>query len=182
MSSACTREGSISPALSATLRARRGGRRLQTARTISELLLREPHQLRQDDVEQRDPAETCSSRCAERAAHENHAPDPFGPLAIGFEGHLTSHRVPDENAGRIPDVTPDRSEIRGMRRDASMRSGIHAGSERYVRGLDSANAPAGERPESAAQRYFQMKPSQRMPSLRMACTSEGPYPAVRVRT
>ena len=102
MSSACTRSGSISPALRAKLKANRGGKRLQIARTRSGDFSTGSSSL--GGCDRAAEAVEGARHVAERSADQDQPADALGALAVGLERDLASHRVAEQNAGWIAHV------------------------------------------------------------------------------
>ena len=123
-------------------------------------LQRQVEQLRQDELEHRDPVERAGD-VAEAPAEEDEPAHSFGPLPVRLERDLAAHRVPEEHAGRVADVTSDAAEVLRRAAAMSMRSRIRR-RPRSARGPGSASGRAGTSGARSSQRYFQMKPSQRI--------------------
>ena len=118
---------------------------------------------------------------AEAAAHEHQAA--HRSRAAGGTPRARPGSPSSARRARTADPRRAAAPPRDRRRGPRCRRDRGRPGARCARGPGSASARAGRAARAPSHRYFQMKPSQRMPSLRMACTaSDAACPAVRVRT
>ena len=138
MSSAWTRSGSISPALSASLSASCGGSRLQTARTTSGAFSARSTSFGSTSSSSGMPWKVLVTlpKLPQSSTSAAHA---FGPLPVRLERDLAAHRVPEEHARRIARRAGAR--CRGPARAPRCRCDRDRPAARCARGPGSASAP-----------------------------------------